>query len=222
MQKTLLTAVVALAITTAAHADVVAQYTFTGSLLTSSDGDTNSMAGDLTFGAGFSSATVSTTLGNTAPGLYIDSTATTGSNQGNAVLANEYYSFTITPTAGTLSLSNLMFDYASASGTSTFPTENFFVRSSRDGFAANITGAVSSNSATFTTANIGLSAATYQGLSTATEFRIYVQDSTNTSGRGAVLDNITLNSVPEPTTYAMLLGGAGMLFIVSRRKARLA
>jgi hypothetical protein len=35
---------------------------------------------------------------------------------------------------------------------------------------------------------------------------------------GALLDNVSITAVPEPTTYAMLLGGLGLIGVAARRR----
>ena len=42
------------------------------------------------------------------------------------------------------------------------------------------------------------------------------KNETDTTG---FIDNVSVLAVPEPETYAMLLGGLGLLGFVSRRKA---
>jgi len=37
---------------------------------------------------------------------------------------------------------------------------------------------------------------------------------------GAILDNVSIAAVPEPETYAMLLGGLGVMGLIARRKAK--
>ncbi len=227
MKKLLLTAVCALASCVAAKADTVGLYTFAASSLASSDTNADSTASAITAGAAFAGTVANTTYGNPTPSLAVVSTLTTGANtQAGAVGANQYFSFTLTPNAGTpLSLSTLSFDYANYSTDGTFPTEGFFVRSSVDSFAANtaagVTAAAGSNGM-FSTSTISLGAAAFQNLTTAVEFRVYVFDGTTQMTRGAVIDNITVTNVPEPTTYAMLLAGVSCVTILRyRRRVRL-
>ncbi|HEX8372451.1 MAG TPA: PEP-CTERM sorting domain-containing protein [Chthoniobacterales bacterium] len=211
-----------LALGAAATADVVARYDFSASSAASSDPDANSTASAITVGAGFSSLTFSTTWGNPAPSLSIVSSETDSPNtQGGAVTANDYITFTITPNVGTLSFSSLTVDLANFTTDGTFPTENFFLRSSRNSFASNIGGAVqvaASSNGAFTNAVFELSGVAFQNIAVPVEFRLYVFDNTTNAARGALIDNITVNTVPEPSTYAMLFGGAGLVFVVMRRK----
>lgn len=225
MKKLLLTAVCALASCVAAKADTVGLYTFASSSLASSDTNADSTASAITAGTAFTGAlTPNTTYGNPAPSLTVVSTLTTGTSQAAAITANQYFSFTLTPNAGTtLNLSTLSFDYGNYSTDTTFPTESFFARSSADSFGANLAAAVSTTTtaATVTNTTISLSGAAFQNLTAPIEFRIYIYDGTTNAARGAVLDNITVANVPEPTTYAMLIAGASFVTVLRcRRRAR--
>jgi hypothetical protein len=224
----------------ASDAAVLANYPFTSAFnpfvgsRASTDTDPDTTASTFDGGPGFQTAGSDNSAfdlnhGNPAPSLAIDATFTDGTSQAAAVTANDYFTFTITPTAGiAFNVSSLSFDYANYSS-STFPVENFFVRSSADGFANNLAAAVTASAAsagTFSTATINLSGnSSLQNVTSTLEFRLYVYDSTSTSGRGALVDNIVVNgttaAVPEPATTALL--GMGVLIaarqlIRSRRK----
>ena len=224
MKNLLLTVVFVLASCVATQADTVGLYTFASSSLNSSDTNPDSTASAVMAGSSFTSAlTPNTMYGNPLPSLAVVSTLTTGADtQAGAVGASQYFSFTITPNTGVpLSLSTLSFDYANYSTDGTYPTEGFVVRSSVDNFAANTATGVTSSSTSdgaFATSTIGLGAAAFQNLTTAVEFRIYIYDGTNQSTRGAVIDNITLTNVPEPTTYAMLIAGVSFVTLLCVRR----
>ncbi len=215
-----------LALCLGANAATIGLYTFTSSSLASSDTDPNSIASSVTAGSAFTSAAAAnTTYGNPTPSLAVDSTLTTATTQAAAVTANQYFSFTLTPNAGVpLNLSTLAFDYANYSTDGTYPTENFFVRTNVDNFAANTAAAVASTAASagaFATATVSLNGAAFQNLTTPIEFRIYIYDNTTQTTRGAVVDNITLTNVPEPATHALLMVGLCFVFVVRcRRKVR--
>lgn len=213
------------------HAGVVANYSFTSGRA-STDSDPNSTASTFDGGPGFQSGSVDnsfidTAHGNPAPSIAIDSTFTDGTSgsQASALTNNDYFTFTISPMSGfPINFSSLSFDFANYSSTSTFPTENFFVRSSADNFGANLASAVTAtaiSAGAFSSTTIDLSSkAALQNVTTPIEFRIYVYDSTNTAGRGALLDNITVNSVPEPSTWAMMIAGAGLLGATQRLRRK--
>lgn len=202
------------------NADILANYNFTGSVRTSSDSDSNSVATDLTDGAGVSPV-YDTTNGNPTPSIAIVSTSIDGSTNAAAVTANDYVSFTITPAIGfSMNLTTLTFDYANYSTDGTFPAESFFVRSSTNSFASNIgsTQSTPASAASFTTASISLSAAAFQNVTSTIEFRIYFQDGTSDVDRGALLDNVVLNgtvaAIPEPSTSMLM--GLGLLLGAQR------
>jgi hypothetical protein len=221
MKKVLATLAMAALAVTAAHAGVLANYPFTGSSQASTDADGNSTAGSFGDGAGWTSS-IDVGRGNVAPSISVVSTSTDSSTQSGAVTANDYWTFTITPNAGfTLNLSSLTFDYANYTNDATFPTENFFARSSINGFSSNLAAAVTATVASagaFSNASIDLSGASFQNVATPIEFRIYVYDGTTDADRGALLDNIVLNgtAVPEPGTWLLLCLGAGLLGTAQR------
>ena len=80
---------------------------------------------------------------------------------------------------------------------------------------------------TLTGGTVDLSDPAYQSISSTVTFRIYVYDGNLTSAtRLVALDNVVLNgtvsvpSVPEPSTYALLTGIAGLLAAGFRRYRR--
>jgi hypothetical protein len=147
----------------------------------------------------------------TQPVLRIDPGA--GSTTVNdAVADNRFWTFSVTPGDGPLNLQSLQFD-AGRGGSTT--ARGFALRSSLDGFAANIVaGDVPAQRPSFTPYDIDLTAPVYQNLPVGTPvvFRIYVYS----PGGGATLefDNVRLNGalVPEPGSAGMLGLGLALLF----------
>ncbi|HEY8965547.1 MAG TPA: hypothetical protein VIM58_03835 [Candidatus Methylacidiphilales bacterium] len=167
-----------------------------------------------------------------------DGLANTGVSAGNAfnramaasevdaVAGNDYYTFTITASAGqTLNLSTLTFNIATQGGTSSGSDATFFVRTSLDNFSTTVgSGEVSTPSTTlsaYTPVTIDLSGAAYQNLSTIT-FEIFDY---NTIGNVdpltsraidriqtvALTGAVVAAAVPEPSS-TLLLGGSFLLF----------
>ncbi len=99
--------------------------------------------------------------------------------------ATKYFEFTLTPNSG-YRIDFSSFVYASqVSNITTSPTL-FAVRSSLDGFTANIGSPVSGTAAT--TSTIPLSAASYQGLTTAITFRVYGWGGTSATSTFSIND----------------------------------
>jgi PEP-CTERM motif len=207
----------------AAYAVELAKYEFALQTRTSTDTDSNSTATDLTNGAGITAteSTYYTTAGNPAPSLRTAS-ATTSNTEALAVSGNDYYTFTLTPVAGfKVNLTTLTFDYAI---TGVNMTGNFSIRSSIDSFASDIGSTATTSSTTFSNASISLSAAQYQNLTSAVTFRIYIFDDKPGPEETDLLDNVTLNgtvaAVPEPSTWAMMGLGVGLLGAAQRFRRR--
>lgn len=210
-------------LTTAAQADLVANYSFDGSSRASFDTDLTSVASAFTDGPGWV-ALIDAARGNPTPSISVDSNQT-DSSQGGAITANDYYTFTITPNVGvTLNLMTLSFDFANYTNNGAFPTENIFVRSSLDNFSTNLAGATTvtvASAGTFTNASISLTAPGFQTVTTPIEFRLYIYDGSSNVDKGALLDNVILQSIPEPSVYMLL--GVGLLLcgqrFLGRRKS---
>lgn len=127
-----------------------------------------------------------------------------------------YLEFTLTPNSGfEFSVASLSFGYrATASG----PTA-FAVRSSADAFANNLAnGTFLADSTWHGTGALALALAP---LEAATTFRIYASGASSALGTLRV-DDVALagsvSAVPEPATWASLLGASALGFAVWRRK----
>lgn len=210
------------------QATVIASYAFTGGSPTSSDTELNSTAGNFTVTQPSGTAGdlgFSTTSNN----AFARSLAITGTTVAAAVTYGNFFSFAATPGSGyELNLTTLTFDsiHNNTSGTAGTPngtvTMNFFIRSSVDAYAANVGSVFSQAYNTTTTGrSVDLTGASFQNLSSAVTFRLYVYESTDVStNQGARWDNVVLNgsvaAVPEPS--AALLGGLGGLLLLRRRR----
>jgi hypothetical protein len=186
-------AVVGVLVARPARAAIIAEYTFAGGSPVSTDAEPNSIAGDMTKPPssdwGFSSSTFT---------AFARSNATTAS-EANAVAAGDFFGFTVTPNAGAeMDLTALTFDTthnSTAGGTpDTSATMSFFVRSSLDGFVANIGPTFTQPWDTTTSRTVDLSGAAFQDLHVPTEFRLYVHDSgIDLPQNGGRYDNVRLD-----------------------------
>lgn len=153
--------------------------------------------------------------------MFVRVGGTDGATQAAAITANDYYSFTISPTAGfALNLSSLAFDLTR--GTS---TAEVFVRTSLDSFGTSIFADNSSPTGTtispVTSVALGSS---YQNITAPFEVRFYFADNTTSTTTNSIvnsrLDNIVLNgdlvAIPEPG--ASLLFAFAALPVIGRRR----
>ena len=190
-------------------ADVLSQYSFTGSVRTSSDADLNSTSTAFIDGPGITGL-IDAGRGNPLPSLSAD-ISTTAATQALALSGNDYFTFTITPAGGfQLNLTSITFDSAVFGNI----TATFFLRSSADNFATDL-GSTTTSSTTFGNTNISLTGVSFQNVTTALTFRLYVFDNQDTGNRGPLLDNFVLNGmsilIPEPATWATFMVGGGLL-----------
>jgi len=193
VETTLTTAVLVGLLAGVSNAAIIAQYNFTGGSAASTDGETNSVASDMTKPAssdwGFSGST------NTA---YARSNATTAS-EAAAIVAGDYFGFTVSPDFGyEMSLAELSFTNLhnnTGGGTSdTGAQMSFFVRSSANGFASNIGPTFTLNYGdSVAEPPISLADPAFQAITAPTEFRLYVYDSgIDLFQNGGRYDNVLL------------------------------
>ena len=148
------------------------------------------------------------TAGNPAPDANSN-----GWTTGAALNPALYYTFTVTPAAGGTSWNGIMLDLANfdAASINDGPTR-FAVRSSLDGFAANLLAGTVSVGFTTDTAALNVTS------SVPVEYRIYGYGAGTTGGL-LQIDNVALTfAVPEPSAVATL-GCAALLggFLFVRR-----
>jgi hypothetical protein len=210
---------------TTLHAAVISSYSFTGGSAASSDTEPNSTSGNMTEDQaswGFSATTHN---------AYAFSQAMTNS-EADAISGGDYFSFIVTPDSFyAMNLLSLNFDTAYNVGTNQSngsPTASYFVRSSVDGFDANVGDTfndpynnVSNADDTMVARSVDLSGAAFQDLTTATEFRIFIYTSSADSGLAARIDNVVLNGnvqlVPAPAAWP---AGLGLLSLMGLRRRR--
>jgi hypothetical protein len=214
---------------------ILAGYGFDGGSAASLDINAQSVASSMTAGAGlptagFSSATTT---------AFVPASGTPGS-AATALSSNAYFSFTVTPnTQQMLNLNSLFAELGvnTSAGFSQSYTGDWFVRSSIDGFSANLATATASVTG-FTDVDgdavgdmnlipvlIDLSAAQFQGLLNPVEFRFYISDNSAVTGAFVRMDNVVLRgtalTIPEPNTLTIwgLVAGFSTAWIVWRRRA---
>ena len=212
---------------TTARADTLADYAVDtlAAALQSSDTNPNSVSSEIGFLSGInpiSQAGFFPNYGNPAPSLGVK---TLSNNLGDARTNNQGVTFTLTPNSGySLNLSSVTFDIAASQvpGATIDQVSQIFIYTDRDNQAApvaawfatdntadNTPSAFSSSPVTDLSAN-----PLYQNVTVPITFSVYTFGSNSNSW--ALFDNIkvdgvTIAVVPEPSTYAMLVFGAGLL-----------
>jgi len=166
--------------------------------------------------------------------------ATTSTDTFSGALdASDYYQFTVTPDSSyQYTLTSITFD----AGRSSTGARQFEVRSCIDSFTTELTSSasnpavsiVSSNvfqftdntsTATYSGNSITLSGLNFTGISSSITFRIYAYNAEGTSGTFR-LDNLAINgsselaAVPEPSTYAAILGGVALIGVIAIRRRK--
>jgi hypothetical protein len=220
-----------LAIAAPSRAASLAQYSFDGGSLASSDTDPNTVASALALSA--TSAVGSN--GNPAPGLNVLMAYNVSgfANRAEALTIN------LTPTgAAELSLASLQLDGSRQYVQQAVPTAAFHVvlRSNLDGFASDVASAswnASNSTPDFVTPVLSLASPAFQDLSASDlagvggslQLRLYFA-MTNLSDLASIsfIDNVAVNGstvVPEPATGALLaLGLLGVASVARSDRAR--
>jgi hypothetical protein len=193
----------------------VVTYTF-GSAATPTT-SANSVAANLSASV-FTGSSGSPGTGSTTPlytagsgGSYFGASGWTGSSPGG-----NYFEFTLTPASGyALQVTALSFGFRA---TSTGPTA-FALRSSADSYGSNLASGTLTNDAQWYAS--GTHSIALSGLSSATTFRLYGSGASAAGGTWRVDDVTlagTLGAVPEPATYAVWFGVAGLALALWRRR----
>jgi hypothetical protein len=232
-----------MAMVAAVHADTLALYQFTGGSAVATSSSAELTASAVTQGIpavsgsnGFSSAggNVYFRVNQNAsvPQLY--------STEALSVEHNDYYTFTLTPDAGTalnLSRFTAMVGGQSLGGASSLAsdafTAYFFLRSSLDGYTSNLAVAEQTISAraagagstslvpTALTADLG---SDFSSMGSSISFRIYTYVVTTTTSFDQVvrMDDFTVlgsvSAIPEPANLSLVLGGLALFGLGLRRR----
>lgn len=221
---------------TVAQADVIAQYDFEFSpepqnrtfAAASKDTDANSVATSFAASNGIQAGGSSKLTGiydnstdnwGKAPtvGTYRGSALVNTASAGSTIEPAEYYEFTVTADSGyQLDLSSLTFDYNQTNSGDSYAV---YVRSSLDAFVGDLHSFSRAGSTTFIGRTVDLSAVEFNGL-TGITFRFYFTDTSGSTGRAHVIDNVVLDGavIPEPASWTLAcLGGA---ILLRRRRGR--
>jgi hypothetical protein len=213
---------------------VIASYPFAGASTASTDTEPNSTAGTFTLGPASVGSSPAWGFTATNPGGSFGSafarSHTVPNTEAAAVTNGSYFSFTVTPSGGyELDLTSLTFSTAYGTDGTTLTgstTATFFVRTSLDGFAANVGSSFVQNSEnaasplTFNSRSVDLTGPLFQNIAAIAEVRIYVFDGSTSQNRVPRVTNVVLNGevplIPEPSALAALSMLGGLLL---RRRA---
>ena len=185
------------------HAQIIAQWNFTGNVATPSF-----------IAPGVSASPVAnvalSTFTITANALAATPNAS-ANNTNSAVSTNSYFDFTVTPNAGVgFNFTSFSLDAGGGGNAS------FFVRSSIDSFTTSIGG--QTNVPALLPYSYSMAAPQYQGVVAPVTFRVY---SFSASNSVINYDTLSLNgaTIPEPATASLvLLGIMGFCGVQRRRK----
>lgn len=233
--RLLLASLATCALSATSYAETVVQYGFgtTGSetiaATTLASGVTASNYGQ---NAVMSFAAVNSTSGSTTGNsAYTSNTgAFAQSNTTYATFDDRYFEFSITAAPGTtVNVSEFSFFYVGTGGaTSSSSADLWKLRASSDNTWSASTPDLASGSlldrdttATFALTQVSESI-TLTAISGGTMYFRFYAWGAGSSGQNTIFDDITLNgsvsAIPEPSSYAALLGGAGMAVVLLRRR----
>ncbi len=216
-----------------ASTDTLASYVFTSGSLVSDDANADSTASSFSAGVGIAGASTSYSNGWAQVGGD-QLTGATAVTLADAIAADDYFSFTLTPSNGqSLNLTQLTLGIAAyrATTASTSVVGKFYALSSIDGFTSTASlGSLNTTQKnappTFDVFTVALTDPRFQNITSPVEFRFYMTYNTTSSTRYVAIDDVTLtgtlttSSVPEPSSYALLLGAALLGICAVRRHSR--
>ncbi len=225
--KYLVPSILALAATFAGtqstYGQSLAAYPFNSGSTASIDSEANSDA------SAFDVSIIGGTISSGTGTAFIAASATADS-EANAIAGNDYFSFTVTPDSGfEMDLTQLAFGtvFSSTDADVVDLAANFFVRSSLDSFASNVSTTfvedfVSSSTLSFTPRTVTLSGSEFLDVSDAVEFRIYMYDNSGAATRLLRVDNVILsgsvNAIPEVKSFAAYAGLLAIFAVFGARR----
>ena len=227
LRKSLFATLAGVLILTTMRADVVSLYPFTGNSLASTDTNTLSTSSNIALGSGLTDATRFATVGNPTPALRVGTDETDGTTFPTAITANDFFTFTLTPTSGYRFVFQT-FTADIATSATTFST-NILLQASINGGNSFVTvdSITGYTDTTFTTQSTNLTTFnnnTALAAGASVLLRIVVYDNANSADNYTAFDNLTVNAtlqaIPEPGTAGLLaLGSAAAAgAILCRRK----
>lgn len=195
-----------------ARAVNVANYTFAGNSLASSDMDSSSAAADFVLGAGIASFAAPAAFFVNSPAMMLGSDHTPAT-EADAITGNDYFSFTVTPSGGgALAFGQLSYNFAIQNNSNTITTK-IALRWSVDNFATTLdTGMITTNSGQTASAGAGVDLTSYGAQTGPVEFRFYIYDDQDTQFSKVGIDSITLDATFQaaPPRYRIIdLGTLG-------------
>jgi hypothetical protein len=198
-------------------AQIVA-YGFSASSAGPTSSDANVVGGPVANGGGVmttsNSSPVSSGYSGASGGYFIFDNGWTGAAPGT-----NYFQFTVTPSSASVAVTSISFGYRE-SGTNTGPT-SFFVRSSADGYGADLASGSLTNSDN-NWHSTGATSVTLTFTSTTT-LRIYANGASNNTPTLRIDDislNGTVTAIPEPESVAAWLGAFALGAAVIGRSRR--
>ncbi len=218
-------ALLAIGISSVGSAALVS-YNFASNSQAGSGIDSNITASPFSAGAGLT-ATYTSDHARSAGAV---GTSAIPGTEATSVSENDYFTFTVTPTAGyQLNLTSLSFSVQYYGAVSATAWAKYFVRSSRDGFASTIGATFETTlvAASYSAGNwvpnnsISLTGPLFQNVTEETVFRIYLYDN-NSTDRWIALDSIVVDgsalAIPEPASFLMAgMAACGILLTRKRR-----
>jgi len=213
MKKLIVAVLMVIAFVGVAGADVILQYTFTGSVNTPSTEHANITGTSFGVSPQTGFAYLTTAGAPNGPGV-----GTTGWNQGTPTA---YWSFGLTFDAGyefADSPDSLLFDFEYRA-TGTGPTSWQLDYNSGSGWNTLASGALTTDSAWHSISGADISG--LDGVGGTVDFRLYGYNAPSTGGSW-IVDTVTLNGsvyvIPEPGTLVMM--GLGLIGIMFARRMR--